>query len=499
MKYRILGIAATAVMLIAAMTFSGFSSDHQTQRVHQHLTARQPDAGCSCAGDELCTHLPLLIVDTAGVEIPGEPLSSDGTPLDQTDMEYEYTGVTLAADGSKTIVCSMAVIDNQNGNNHPSDDPAITSTARIRIRGNTSRLHDKKGYLIVTTEEDGLTNRDVELMGMDSHHEWALHGPYLDKSLIRNYMWYNIGGEIMDYAPNARFCEVILNGEYQGLYVAVETITNGDGSRLSMSLPESDSQSSISYVIRLDRGSSTEIKNIETFSMYSLRTLNLIDIVYPGLSNLTEDRAAFIRQDFSDFEKSLYSYDYDTEPYAWWNQADLDSFAEYFLINEFTCNYDVGGRSTYMYKDVRGKYKMVIWDMNSSCDNFHNSYMEPQGFHLKGITWFTMLMRDETFVNRVIEIYRELRDTYLSDEYLTSYIDSVVEYLGPATERNFEVWGYTFEEYRPLDPDSRNPRTYEDAVEQLREFCLERGAWMDENVDTLLQFCHESRNKKYNH
>ena len=433
------------------------------------------------------------------MEIPGEPLSSDGTPLDQTDMEYEYTGVTLAADGSKTIVCSMAVIDNQNGNNHPSDDPAITSTARIRIRGNTSRLHDKKGYLIVTTEEDGLTNRDMELMGMDSHHEWALHGPYLDKSLIRNYMWYNIGGEIMDYAPNARFCEVILNGEYQGLYVAVETITNGDGSRLSMSLPESDSQSSISYVIRLDRGSSTEIKNIETFSMYSLRTLNLIDIVYPGLSNLTEDRVAFIRQDFSDFEKSLYSYDYDTEPYAWWNQADLDSFAEYFLINEFTCNYDVGGRSTYMYKDIRGKYKMVIWDMNSCCNNFHNSYMEPQGFHLKGITWFTMLMRDETFVNRVIELYRELRDTYLSDEYLTSYIDSVVAYLGPAIERNFEVWGYTFEEYRPLDPDSRNPRTYEDAVEQLREFCLERGAWMDENVDTLLQFCHESRNKKYNH
>ena len=91
--------------------------------------------------------------------------------------------------------------------------------------------------------------------------------------------------------------------------------------------------------------------------MYSLRTLNLIDIVYPGLSNLTEDRVAFIRQDFSDFEKSLYSYDYDTEPYAWWNQADLDSFAEYFLINEFTCNYDVGGRSTYMYKDIRGKYK----------------------------------------------------------------------------------------------------------------------------------------------
>ena len=64
-------------------------------------------------------------------------------------------------------------------------------------------------------------------MGMDAHYEWAMHGPYLDKSLIRNYMWYNIAGEIMDYAPNVRFCEVIINGEYKGLYVMTGTITNG--------------------------------------------------------------------------------------------------------------------------------------------------------------------------------------------------------------------------------------------------------------------------------
>lgn len=489
--------------MVLMLAVAGFATmlhqDTAVRRVHQHLTARQPDAGCDCDGSELCTHLPLIVIDTNGVEIPGEPLSSDGTPLNQQDMEYEYTAVTLAADGSSTIVCQIRVIDNQDRNNHPGDQAAIESTARIRIRGNTSRLHDKKGYLVLTTKDDGVSNRDVEMMGMDSHHEWALHGPYLDKSMIRNYMWYNIGGEIMDYAPNARFCEVILNGEYQGLYVMVETITNGDGDRLQMSQPEDQDQVNISYAIRLDRGSSNPVKNINSFSMYSLRTLNQIDIVYPGLDNLTPERIAYITEDFSAFEKSLYSYDYNTEPYAWWNDADMESFAEYYIINEFTCNYDVGGRSTYMYKDVRGKYKMVIWDMNSCCDNFHDSYMHPQGFHLKSITWFVMFMRDENFVNLVIDRYRDLRTTYLSDEYLNSYIDDVVEYLGPAIERNFSVWGYTFEDYRPLDPDTRNPDTYQDAIAQLKEFCLERGTWMDQNIETLLQFCHESKVKKYNH
>ena len=201
----------------------------------------------------------------------------------------------------------------------------------------------------------------------------------------------------------------------------------------------------------------------------------------------------------SAYEKSIYSFDYNTEPYAWWNYADTENIADYYLINEFTCNYDVGGRSTYLYKDVRGKYKMVIWDMNSSCDNFHDSYMNPQGLHLQAITWFVMYMRDPGFVDQVIERYRELRETVLSDEYMLSYIDDVVEYIAPAVERNFEVWGYSFEDYRPLDPDKRNPDSFEEAVDQLKEFCVERGEWLDENIEALRQYGHYSANKKFNH
>ena len=499
MKYKALGAAMAALVLLCALAATAVEAQEGPYRVHQHLEARSPDAGCGCDGTELCTHLPLVVIDTGGVEIPGIALASDGTPLAESDTEYEYTDVTLAEDGSKTIACEVRVVDHRDANNHPGDEPTLETAAQIRIRGNTSRLHDKKGYLLRTTKDDGLAKRDVEMLGMDAHDEWALHGPYLDKSMMRNYMWYNIAGEMMGYAPNVRFCEVILNGEYQGLYVMVETITNGEGCRLNMTYPENDRQAEVSYVVRLDRGSSTTIKNINTFSMYTLRTLNAIDIVYPGLSNLTPERAEYIKDDVSAYEKSIYSFDYNTEPYAWWNYADTENIADYYLINEFTCNYDVGGRSTYLYKDVRGKYKMVIWDMNSSCDNFHDSYMNPQGLHLQAITWFVMYMRDPGFVDQVIERYRELRETVLSDEYMLSYIDDVVEYIATAVERNFEVWGYSFEDYRPLDPDKRNPDSFEEAVDQLKEFCVERGEWLDENIEALRQYGHYSANKKYNH
>ena len=113
--------------------------------------------------------------------------------------------------------------------------------------------------------------------------------------------------------------------------------------------------------------------------------------------------------------------------------------------------------------------------------------------------WYYMLMKDEAFVERLIDRYRELRETYLDTDYLSQYIDDTVAYLGDAVERNFQVWGYTFDEYLPLEPVERNPKDHAAAVEQIRDFIQHRGAWMEEHIDVLLQYSHESKNKKFNH
>ena len=50
---------------------------------------------------------------------------------------------------------------------------------------------------------------DVSLLGMPEGHSWALNGPFLDKTLIRNYMCMNISAEVMGYAPRVRFLSCI--------------------------------------------------------------------------------------------------------------------------------------------------------------------------------------------------------------------------------------------------------------------------------------------------
>ena len=325
MKYKLLGIAMAALILICALAAGAYEAETGPYRVHQHLTGRQPEEGCDCSGTELCTHLPLVIIDTEGAPIPGEPMTN---AVGSRDFTVTDTGETM-------LSVRVSIMEDETHNHHPSDAPDLESQALIRVRGRSSRHFDKKNYLLRFTDAEG-AYEDHEVMGMDSHYEWALHGPFLDKSLMRNYLWYNIAGEMMEYAPNVRFCEVILNGTYQGLYLMTETITNGEDCRINISEPVGNATG---YVLRLDEGSGTELKNLNNFTYYSYRISRLhdlkIDIEYPRSGALTPELAGTIEQDLSDFEKALYSFDHDTKFYGYKNWVDADSFADYFIINEF--------------------------------------------------------------------------------------------------------------------------------------------------------------------
>lgn len=493
MKYKALGaVACVGVLLIGMLNWQRFWNAEKEQRYHQHLETPAKEL-CTISHDsgKLCTHLPLLCIDTGAQPIPGAGI---------LDENGGYNGFTAASDGSDRITARLDMMDAAAQYNHPTDPPTLTSPMVIHVRGNSSRWFDKPGYRIELVDENG-NNNPQSLLGMDAHHEWALHGPYLDKTLLRNYIWYNLAGEIMDYAPNVRFCELMLNGEYRGVYVLTELIGAGkDGARLDLSADVKDNTYT-GYLLRLDRYDDSREDWLRSLTTYTYRNdpeLKL-EIEFPGAEKRTPALCSAIKQDFSRFEKALYSYDYDHKQYGYTRYADVDSFVDYFILNEITVNYDAGAYSTYIYKDTGGKLKMCVWDFNNACDNYQElSVMQVPHFELQNRLWFGMLMKDEGFVERILSRYRELRKTYLSEEALNRYIDDVIEYLGPAIERNFSRWGYSFEDDTLLTPAQRNLHSYEEAVGQLKGFLKMRGDWMDDNIDTLRQYCAESRVKKYN-
>lgn len=496
MKYKIICV----VLVIVALSSSFFlqSIEPEKNRYHQHQEVL-PKEACTDHGEEVfCTHLPLLNITTDG-EMPS-PYVLD-----------EEGNILSDALGNRIMNNAMAAVtiqyfDSESRNNHLNDTPVIEERGLIRIRGASSRSFDKKGYLLKFTEENLVDGKAVAISGMTADSDWVLHGPFLDKTLIRNYLCYNLAGEIMEYAPNVRFCEAYLNGEYIGVYLIVEKIEQNENGRIMVEKTD-PKFAETSFIFKLDRWIEDESVKMNTFSNYAYirrpgnANAGYFQIDYPG-KTLTEQQRKYIETYISDFEKTLYSYAYADEKNGYRKYIDVGSFVDYFLINEFTLNYDAGSLSTYVYKDIGGKMKMCVWDFNSAFDYYENSVITPEAYYMQNGLWYDYLFKDKEFVDEVEKRYKELRDRYFNTEYLYQYIDDTVEYLGPAIDRNYEKWGYSFQSeyngknYDYLTPEERNVRTYEEAIEQLKGCISQRIEHMDANLERLLILCHESLNKK---
>lgn len=501
MKYRLIFVLAVTAALVLSVVASGAEPAHN--RYHQHLEAAEKEPCADHGEDVFCTHLPLMEITTDG-PVPN-PYLGDNVPTDDniwamTDLERNY----------ETVAASVRYFDSETENNHLTDRPAVEERALFRIRGASSRSFDKKNYLLKFTKPDMAGSKKVPLSGMAADDSWALHGPFLDKSLIRNYLSYNLAGEIMEYAPNVRFCELFVNGEYMGLYLLTEKISYGKNGRINVT--EADPDLTVtSYILQVDRGATDPQHNLETFGSYSYLTKPKqhsgqahLEIIYPGKS-LTQRQRDYIATDFSRFEKAIFSFDYDDPDKGYRRYIDVQSFIDFFLINEFSLNYDAPGLSTYLYKDVSGKLKMCVWDFDAAFDYYLYSEVTPETFRIQNALWFKYLFKDEAFVDRVVDRYADLRKRFFNEEYLFRYIDDTVAYLGPAIARNYEKWGYSFNStyngvnYDYLVPESRNVRSFDEAIRQIKDTITLRLDHMDGNLDRLYALCHESMNKRYNH
>ena len=281
----------------------------------------------------------------------------------------------------------------------------------------------------------------------------------------------------------------------------VESITNGDDCRLKLKMNVQNSQTT-GYLLRCDRPVEAELETVRDIYTYSERSSQIyedVSVRYPGKSVLTEEMAKEIELEYSAFEKALYSYDYDAEDYGYEKWIDVENFADYCLINEFAGNVDAGMYSTYLYKEVGEPIRLCVWDFNNACNNYREVDLGTRGFVCSDKWWYFMLFKDEKFVETILERYQELRKTYLNDDYLESYIDETIEYLGPAIERNSRRWKGEYTDWDRLMPEERNPESNAEAVEQLKNYLTGRGEWLDENIHVLRQYAHPSRNVFYNH
>lgn len=334
----------------------------------------------------------------------------------------------------------ISIIDGKAFDNCITDQPVMESGLLIKKRGHTSYSFDKEQYLLKLKTTDGLKN-NADVLGMGAHDSWILNGSMADKSMIRNYLAYRICSEVSEVTPDSQFCEVILQEDgryvYQGLYLMMETVTR-DINRIPIDQYQ-EKNLYTSYIVRRDRFTHFDMM-LDTYGRLFGISDEWIGVKYPSEARITDRAKGFIERDFSRIEQVVYS-DQERVFGTYDRYIDIDSFVDYFLLNEYFGNYDAGMHSTYMYKNSGEPLKVgPVWDFDQAMNNYFQDEMDAHMMAFQERPFFERFCKDARFVDLLQSRYAALRRDTLSHEHICDVIDETAAYIRSAREREWYRW-----------------------------------------------------------
>lgn len=419
------------------------------------------------------SNLPIVKIFTNNVEIPDEP----------------------------KIDAIMGIIWNGDGQVNQVSDSCTEFYGEIGIerRGSSSNGFPQRSYSIETRGPDSSVNYNVSIFDWPAENDWVLYAPYTDKVLIRNVLTYKFGREMGHWAPRTKLCEVVLNGEYQGVYVLMERIKQSPG-RVDVDPLEPDdtmnNELSGGYILKIDKTTAGGV--IAWNSPYTSQSPGNAAIGYqmhdPDISEMSAQQLNYIEDYVTEWETVLKSPMFADPVTGYSAYIDVNSFIDYMLVNEISKNVDGYRLSAYLHKQrlsEGGKlFAGPLWDFNLAFGNANycqggqtagwelnfNNYC---GGTWQNPFWYKRLLEDNNYARSVNCRYQELRQTIWQDSVILPYIDSVAAELSQAADRHFSRWPIlgTY-----VWPNNFIGTTFQEEVNYLKEWITDRLIWMDANM-----------------
>jgi len=436
----------------------------------------------SSAGSDLSFHLKLyFIYDTAWGDNEGDltsfyysyhaPFMPDSCKLPIVVIETDEFGFGDPYN-SGDIYPHMGITDNEAGWNKPGDDyNGYNGMIRGHIRGSSSRQSPKLSYTIETQDPEG-HNNNVPLLGMPEENDWVLYAPWYDKSLVRNELIYDLGRVMGYYEPRTRYCHLILNGEYAGLYVLTEKIKK-DKNRVDISTLNPD-----------------EIYGNDITGGYIFRIDDVFEIIYPEPDIIAPQQYEYFMNFFDSCRQILFSNNFRDPVDGYRKYYDVSSMIDFILITEMTHNFDAYRKSSYFYKDrddIDPKiYSGPLWDYDYTMrtDTF---YFPPVGwnFYEDEFIGIRRFLQDTSFVNQMTRRWQYLRTGILEEDSLSRRIDTIIASIRGDIDLNYKVWP-AFD--KPILPFVDSLGTdYDNEIRRWKKWLEARMTWMDEDIVNILQ------------
>ena len=400
------------------------TSTQSIEETDLHYTGTVSGASAGTLDDESGVVTGAFAASGDRVELTAE----DGTVYAVVMMQSTLPSIHITLEGTSLDEIHADKDTKHKGNNIYIMDPdgeydlVVEGTLEIKGRGNSTwREYEKKAYQIKFDEK-------TSILGMGKAKKWVLLANASDDSMMRTQLVYNMAKQMdMGFVCSLEYVDLWIDGEYRGTFLAGDKVEPGS-SRL---------------VLKNDAGALFEHDEAfymeEDYWLYS--TILGRHFV---LKEIVEEEDAIIEAAMADFEASvdeLANYLYSTPSYQVTledlsTMIDVDSFAKYYLVNEYALNRESFATSFYWYKD--GPEDVIhlgpLWDFDTCMGNDGESYEAGYGDEH---VLFRNLLAAPAFYERTEELLEQYRNVLSG---MSSDADVLYEQIAASAEMNYIRW-----------------------------------------------------------
>ena len=403
----------------------------------------------------------------AGSENPMELVVTSTTEVKANFKEIKKTlpkvyvetpnGVAITSKEVWTEECIIRIEDELG-------EEVMNTTTNFRGRGNSTWSYPKKPYAIKLDSK-------AEVLGMPKHKRWVLLANWMDRTLMRNAVAFEMARQIMDWAPRGEFVEFYLNGSHQGNYYLCEQIKI-DKNRVNITEFEDGSATGEDggYLLEFDTNYQAEI-NYFMSQVYGY-PVTIKDPDEEIITEWTHPYFTYIDNYIGDVENALVDNDFETV----FSKIDYSTYIDYLLIHEVTSNEEPKHpKSCYMYKDAGGKLCAgPIWDFDWGTFDPNKT-----GLLLTNSLWYGQLMNSAEFRTAIKARWAEIKPIF---ENIDTFIDEQADLIRESEAVNHEMW--------PIDsrhnyPNGDELMDFDSAVERMKQAIDNRIIALDSAINAL--------------
>ncbi len=301
------------------------------------------------------SNLPIVIITTDKDPNTGQPIEIPDDPKVLASMKIIYH-----PDGSRNYLTDINTPEYLN----------YDGRIGIELRGSSSQTLPKKPYGLTTLKNDNTSNNNVSILGMPKENDWVLNSLAFDAALMRDYLSYALSRDLNNYSARGEYCEVVVNGDYKGLYVFMEKLKiNGERINIVKMTKTDNANPELTggYITKSDK---TTGGDPVAWTMPSYTGGN-VDFIHesPKPADVTSNQNNYIYTQFDSFAKMMTAQN-ESIINGYPTIIDVPSFVDFMIISEISSNVDSYQFSTFYHKDRAGKLRAgPVWDFNLTYGN----------------------------------------------------------------------------------------------------------------------------------